>query len=202
MSDLVFLVDQDGPLADFDPWFHNRCGEEGIEIEVDHANQIHRFATDHILDEEQRALARKMVDTAGWFRELPLVEGALDGINKLAEVPNSEVWICTKPLEINPTCRDDKAAWVRKHLGGDWDHRLILAPDKSLVQGHVLLDDAPKLEWMDRATWVPVVYPMNWNGQGSEWDGLLNWKWGDDLDILVDIAKSNAHYSSSSVLFS
>lgn len=202
MTDLIFLIDQDGPLADFDRYFFDRCNENGWTMECDYASQTARFATDHIPDEEERALARAMVDTAGWFSELPVTEGAIDGLNKLAEVPNSEIWICTKPLEINPTCRDDKAAWLQKHFGDHWVDHLILSPDKSLVQGHLLLDDAPKLEWTKRATWVPVVFPMNWNGQGSEWEGLLTWTWGDDLEILVDIAKANAHYGSRSVLFS
>lgn len=197
MTDLVFLIDQDGPLADFDPHFHSRCREEGWYIEVEsHHHQTFRFATDHMPNEEERAAARAMVDTPGWFRDLPVVEGAQEGLAKLAEVPNSEVWICTKPLEANVTCRDDKAWWIEQHFGEEWVDRLILAPDKSLVQGHLLLDDAPKPEWSHRASWVPVIFPMNWNGAGSDWDGLLNWKWGDDLEILVEIAKSNAYYSS------
>lgn len=196
MTDLVFLVDQDGPLADFDPHFHNRCREQGWYLDCEGAHdQTFRFATDHMPHEEQRLAARAMVDTAGWFRELPVVEGAIEGLNRLAEVPNSEVWICTKPLEANATCRDDKAWWLEQHFGREWVDRLILAPDKSLVQGHLLLDDAPKPEWSQRASWVPVIFPMNWNGAGSDWDGQIHWQWGDDIEILVDIAKSNAYYS-------
>ncbi len=103
--------------------------------------------------------------------------GAVDGFLELAEV--APVWIVTKPLEANLTCRDDKALWIRQHLGKEWERRLIITPDKSMVHGSVLLDDAPKPEWFGRATWVPVIYPWSFNGLGSEWADLPRWQWGD-----------------------
>ena len=33
---MILLLDQDGPLADFDAHFHARCTAEGWTLDVDH----------------------------------------------------------------------------------------------------------------------------------------------------------------------
>lgn len=178
------LVDMDGPLADFDAHFFKRCAEEGYALDCELADQRHRFATDHIPDRTHRNAARTMVDTAGWFRDLPPTPGALDGINELFFY--ADVWICTKPLDANPTCRDDKADWIARHLGNRWMERLIIAPDKSMVRGTVLLDDAPKISWIERALWNPIIFRTPWNGAGSKWAHFPHWSWGESLEILLN----------------
>lgn len=183
MSLPIVLVDQDGPLAHFDALFFERCAESGWPMDCTLAEQRHRFATDHIPDKFMRQMARNMVNTSGWFADLPVVEGAIDGLHELSEV--ADVWICTKPLEANPTCRDEKAAWLVKHFGPEWERRLIISPDKSMVRGDVLLDDAPYLEWLERAPWRTVIFPMSWNGAGSKWEGHDRWTWGDPIAQLL-----------------
>lgn len=179
----------DGPLADFDRHFHTKCVEMGgIEFDVDGPHvQSERYFTDHIPDPTQRRLARTMIDAAGWFRSLPVVEGAKEGVAELLDF-GFDIWVCTKPLEKNPTCRDDKGAWLREHFPMLED-RLIIAPDKSLIIGDVLLDDAPKVAWFKSAPWVPVLFAVPFNGPGSEWDGcnLLRWSWGSDPRLLIRV---------------
>lgn len=179
----TLLVDQDGPLAGFDRHFFWRCEQDGIEVDCTAETQAHRFATDHIVDLAHRARARNMIDTPGWFRELPVVEGAVEGLNLLAE--HADVWICTKPLEANETCRDDKAWWIRHHFGKEWARRLIITPDKSMIQGDVLLDDAPHPHWYEVASWVPVIFAAPWNHTGSKWADVQRWTWGDPIAKLL-----------------
>jgi 5'-nucleotidase len=182
----------DGPLADFDRHFFKRCAESGWLMDCDYAGQVHRFATDHIPDKEHRRLAREMVDSTRWFYDLPVTPGSQEGLEELAQ--HAEVWVCTKPLEANATCRDDKAAWLARHFGEWWVKRLILAPDKSLVMGDVLLDDAPHPRWFQRAAWTPVIFPMSWNGPGSKWDGMCRWKWGDNIEHFAYYAREMAQW--------
>lgn len=187
----LVLLDQDGPLAGFDDHFWARCADEGISLDCLLHEQRHRYGTDHIPDKGERARARAMVDSAGWFADLPVVEGSVDGLNRLAEV--ADVWICSKPLATNPTSHSDKAAWLAKHYGTKWAGRLILAPDKSMIVGHLLLDDAPKLAWLPRAQWMPVIFSMSWNGAGSDWARLPHWDWSEDIATLINyVWRTNA----------
>lgn len=181
----IVLCDMDGPITAFDTAFFDRCGEHGWYMDVDGLEyQQHRFATDHVIDPEHRKAARKMVDAPGWFWNLQPTSGAIDGLHALAE--KADVWLCTKPLESSPTCRDEKAAWVEKWLGAEWLRRLIITPHKGLVRGDVLLDDAPNPDWFEDATWTPVIYTASWNGIDTKWDGLPRWQWGDDIGTLIE----------------
>lgn len=182
---MIFLVDMDGPLAGFNEHFFLRCGERGYELDCTLADQTHKFATSHIKDVTVRAAARSMVYEDGWFAQLPVVPGAVQGMNALAEI--GDVWICTKPLEANRTCRDDKARWIVEYLGVEWERKIIIAPDKSMVVGNILLDDGPHLEWYERATWHPVIFdaPFNRTGQWADDD---RWKWGDSVSDLAALS--------------
>ncbi len=198
-EDLILLLDQDGPLASFDEAAFAACEREGWGVDCTLITQQHRFMTDHMPDDDHRTLLRKIIDEPGWFRNLPVVEGAREGLKELAE--HFEVWICTKPLESSAVCRDDKAAWLVEHFGREWERRMIPAPDKSMVRGHILLDDAPNLEEIQRALWLPIVFPMSWNQQGSDWEGLPCWTWGDDPERLVQWARANQTMSPYERLF-
>lgn len=178
----IVLVDLDGPLADFDRYFFARCAEHGWELDVSLSDQTQRFATAHMPDVGHRKLAREMINTAGWFAELPVTPGAVDGLHRLSLV--ADVWLCSKPLEANPTCRDDKAAWIRRNFGEEWEYRLILTSDKSMVRGTYLLDDAPHPEWFPLASWLPVIFPTSWNGRGSKWFGIPRWGWDNPTPLL------------------
>jgi 5'-nucleotidase len=182
----VILVDMDGVLAAFDRAYFEMCAELGFEVDCELLDRKHRYSDAHIIDPAHRDLAYEEVCSPGWFISLPPEEGAIDGFHDLAEL--ADLWICTKPMEANPTCRDEKARWIRAHLGKEWESRLILAPDKSMIRGDVLLDDAPKPRWVPRAEWRPVIFPHSFNGPGSKWESFPRWQWGDDPQALVDLA--------------
>lgn len=74
-----------------------------------------------------------------FFRKLKPLPGAIEGINELAKY--YDVWILSKPSIHNPMSYMEKRLWVEDHLGFDWCKKLILCPDKSLMKGHLLIDD-------------------------------------------------------------
>lgn len=181
------LIDQDGVLADFDLRFWELCQEEGVKMDIKSMDDPlrKRFITDNILTKEDRS---KMVQYVNYgkhryFRDLPLMPGALEGVAAL-EAAGHDIWICTKPLEANWRCRDDKAEWIRRHFP-HLEDKLILAPDKGLIKGDILLDDAPKLKWLAYAEWEPVVFRHPFNGPGSQWDGLRTYTWGEPIEMLT-----------------
>jgi len=181
----VLLLDMEGPLADFDTYGWQRCADAGHEFDAGFHDRRHRFFTDHMPHVRHRKDARRMIESPGWFFDLPVTEGATEGVPELME--HFDVWVCTKPLEANPTCRDEKGAWLRRHFPALED-RLIIAPDKSLIRGSILLDDAIKPAWTNRAEWLPVVFTEPFNGAGSEWADWPHWTWADGMDALLALA--------------
>ena len=147
--------------------------------------QSERFMTEHIRDRRERKIAQKMIEEPGWFAELPVTPGAIEGVAELVEA--FDVWLCTKPMESNPTCHGDKANWIKRYFP-DLHDRLMIVPDKSMVHGDILIDDAPKVEWLDHATWSPIIFRTPFNGPGSDWGHLPSWTWGDPIDILLEAA--------------
>ena len=155
------LVDMDGPLADFDAACWEWIDRMGLRPNIDGRHQQqHHYVTEHLRRADARRLRQK-VDSPGWFRSLPVTEGARAGVDRLFE-DGHDVWVCTKPLTANPTCLNDKHAWLVNHFP-ELSERLITAPDKSMIVGDVLFDDAPRGDWVDRAMWTPVIYPTTYN---------------------------------------
>jgi 5'-nucleotidase len=188
---LTVLVDVDSVLNIFDEHFWDRCTARGYVFDIEHhSHQKKRWFTDHIPDKKHRNAARRMVDKAGWFRDIPVMPGSQEGIKALAE--KAEVYLCTKPLEINPTCHQDKFDWVKEHFP-DFTDRLIITGDKSMIRGDILLDDAPKPKWFDKAEWVPVVYSQPQNSHvDSDLYHLPHWDWSQPVDDLLSYAKEHA----------
>lgn len=183
MNKPTLLLDMDGPLAAFDSHGWERCVEAGHEFDTSFHSRRHRFFTDHMPHLHHRKETRRMIESPGWFAGLPVTPGATEGVPELMEV--FDVWVCTKPLEANPTCRDEKGRWLRQHFPYLED-RLIIAPDKSLIRGDILLDDAIKPSWVSRAQWQAVVFTEPFNGEGSEWADWPHWAWGDPIERLIN----------------
>ena len=183
----LILMDMDGPLAAFDLHFWNRCTEEGYLFDIDnHSDQKHRWFTDHIPDPRHQAHARRMIDTTRWFRDIPVTEGAQEGMKELAS--KAEVFICTKPLDADEYCLLDKRQWIGKYFPKFID-RLITAPDKSVIKGDILVDDAPKPKWYARAEWAPVIFstPSNSHPE-SDLYSLPHYDWSMPVDTLLELA--------------
>lgn len=179
------ILDIDGPLAGFDDELYRRCEAAGFAFAdgvTSVETQKSRYLTDDITDKAHRRTARDWTEAEGWFRELPVVAGAQEGVDSMLS-RGWDVYLCTKPLAANPTCRDEKAAWVGEHFP-DLKEKLVITADKSIVRGHILLDDAIKLSWLETAYWTPVVFSAAYNGPGSQWERLPRWTWGDSLSIL------------------
>lgn len=182
----VLLLDMDGPIAGFDEFHWQICKDADLEFDIESVDfQTKRYLSDHVVGRSGRRLAYKLACLNGFFRSLPVVDGSQEGV-ELLERAGVDIWICTKPMADNPTCRDEKAAWVREHFPQLLD-KMFIAPDKSKVVGDVLLDDAFLPRWVDEAHWHPVVFDRPYNRAGSNWQEYDRWSWEDPIEDLLDI---------------
>lgn len=99
----------------------------------------------------------RIMELEGFYRDLPVIEGAQDAIANLMRSGHSVHFVST-PYLSNPTCASDKLAWVEEHFGKEMMRRTILATDKTLVNGDVLIDDRPEILGEAIPTWKHLCF--------------------------------------------
>lgn len=77
----------------------------------------------------------------GFFAGLEPISGAIEAVEALLASPCYDPYILTAPSVLNPLCYTEKRLWVEQHLGLDMTRKLIIALDKSLLRGDLLVDD-------------------------------------------------------------
>lgn len=77
----------------------------------------------------------------GLFASLGAIPGAIEAVAELRSNPRLDVWILSAPSTRNPLCYSEKRIWVEKVFDYPLAKRLILASDKSLLRGDILIDD-------------------------------------------------------------
>ena len=87
---------------------------------------------------EQAENIRGMVSDDTYFSDLPVIEGAKEALEKLAE--KHEIFITTAAMEF-PTSFDAKYAWLKEHFGFIPESNYVFCGDKSIISADYLIDD-------------------------------------------------------------
>lgn len=77
----------------------------------------------------------------GFYANLTPINGAIDSVHYLLSSSKFKPYILTAPSIFNPLSYTEKRIWVEKYLGFKFTERLIISPDKSLLNGDLLIDD-------------------------------------------------------------
>ena len=77
----------------------------------------------------------------GFYLDLEPIKDAIEAMEWIARNKNIDAFILSAPSVYNPHSYTGKRLWIEKHLGFDWCNRLVLSPDKSIVQKGILIDD-------------------------------------------------------------
>lgn len=80
----------------------------------------------------------------GFFKELPLMPGAIDFIQNLLKEDFWDIRILTKPVYNSPISYLEKAEWINLYFP-ELYKKITMTQDKLIVKGHVLIDDSK--EW-------------------------------------------------------
>lgn len=156
--DLIALIDMDGTIADFDgamirelqklaaPGEGNSLGPDGRYLDLPHI----------------RARRRAIRSRPGFWRSLPTYA---PGFEIMAELKTMgfQCHVLTRGPRNEPAGWMEKVEWCRRHIP---ETPVIIAEDKSLVYGRVLVDDWPEyyLAWLGHRPRGLVVVPAHkWN---------------------------------------
>jgi 5'-nucleotidase len=184
----VVLLDQDGPLADFDAALAavlRKLGCDPGKLERTTWWTSHDIARDFGPD-----IADEVVDAVhepSFFANLPVVAGAREGVQRLLDA-GIEVFVCTAPKLSNPSCASDKLAWIDLHLP-ELRRSVVISKDKTLVRGDVLVDDKPEVTGAMTPVWSHVLFDTPGNAHASS--GLRMGSW-DDVEWLIAHARETA----------
>lgn len=124
----------DGVLADieeqFMDWYENEYG-----VRVTRAERL------GVLEPEgfpEKGAIRRYVNTPGFFRTIPVMEGAVEAVKTLME--DFEVYIVSAAMEF-PQCLSEKHEWLAEHFPFISWKNIIFCGDKSVIVTDYLIDD-------------------------------------------------------------
>ncbi|XP_061866879.1 5'(3')-deoxyribonucleotidase, cytosolic type isoform X2 [Colius striatus] len=177
---LRVLLDMDGVLADF----------EGAVLR----DFARRFPAEPRVElAARRGFSDKVAsvyESPGFFLGLDPIPGALEAVQEMIHMKDTEVFICTSPLRKYEHCVLEKYQWVEKHLGPEFVERMILTRDKTVVSADLLFDDKDTITGVEPSPrWehvlftcchnrhIPLPAPrrrlLSWH---DDWKGILDSK--------------------------
>ena len=179
----LILLDQDGPLADFDAALDEVLADLGhdptrlVATEWDYTNDVTR----HFGPDAARALDVARL-SPGFFRRLPVTPGAQEAVERLLTA-GCAVAVCTAPSLANPTCASDKLWWIERHFPA-LAERVIITVDKTWVHGDVLVDDKPEVTGALTPSWSHLRFASKGTDHLEDGREISDWsQWRAVLDL-------------------
>jgi 5'-nucleotidase len=157
------LVDMDGVLAGFDYEVERQLALHHPDIVIPPQRTNFYISADY---PDHLELVRGISDQEGFFAELPLIEGAIEGWHRIMACGFTPR-ICSSPISTNPYCEAEKLDWLKRHLVpefGSWViEQAIITKEKEKVDGVALFDDRPEVANAEDARWQHIVFDQPYN---------------------------------------
>jgi len=151
------LIDMDGVLADFETGFLLYWKQRHPDKPYIPLDQRDTFFIVDQYAAEYRELIWQIFLAPGFFKSLPEIFGAHEALNDMSTA-GIELFICTSSFAGYQNCVLEKYEWVDEHLGMEWVKRMIITPDKTIVDADYLIDDMPEIRGLAVPRWQHIVY--------------------------------------------
>lgn len=182
---MIILVDLDGVCADLEGHMYSIVTERHPEIPLVPRAERNTFYIEDQIGKHHGKVIGPIMREQYFFENLPVIEGAVEGVLRLAK--DHQVFFCSSPVT-SPWCVMEKLSWVERHFGRKWLQRTFIGRDKTLVRGHILIDDRPEVKGLISPDWVHILYDQPYNRdvpdkQRITWEKVIA---GDGLDPAID----------------
>ena len=172
------LIDQDGPLAQFEPKFLELWQAAYPERVFVSLKDRRTFYVHEQYPEECYEDMRAIIRSEAMFKDLEVVPGSQDAI-KILKNAGHDLCVCTTPVLRNPWCPTHKTEWLAKYFPG---LDIILTEDKTIIPGDILIDDKPVITGTATPGWEQYLFAAPTNQQVTD---RKRWTWDELVQALT-----------------
>lgn len=171
---MLILFDQDSVLADFDYEFERRWNMFNVCPAIPTANRTNfYYKVDY--PKEYGYIVDLIMEQEGLYRNLPPIHGAINAAKTLLD-EGHDVRICTSPSNYT-FAPNEKGLWILEHMGREFEKRIIMTNDKTMVKADVLIDDKPEITGAFIPEWRRIIVDQPYN---RHIDGPRIVDWNDE----------------------
>jgi 5'-nucleotidase len=177
------LIDMDGVIASYYTGFLNAWREKYPNRVVVSADEVLTFYLEETYPPEYKEDILAITQGKGFFENLPPIEGAIEALEEIWNSEEYEPFLCTAPDMDSEDlmCATEKLRWIEALLGYKWLKRTIMANDKTMIDGDILIDDKPTINGLQKPNWQRVFFTHAYNrhlpgpriNNWSEWKQVL-----------------------------
>ncbi|VFV19394.1 5 (3)-mitochondrial [Lynx pardinus] len=181
----------DGVLADFEGGFLRKFRARFPDQPYIALEDRRGFWLSEQYGRLQPGLSEKAIsiwESENFFLDLEPLPGAVEAVKQMANLENTDVFICTSPIKMYKYCPYEKYAWVEKHFGPDFLDQIVLATDKTVVSADLLIDDRPDITGAEPTpSWEHILFTAchNRHLQLQPPSRRLH-SWADDWKAVLD----------------
>lgn len=170
----TILIDMDGVIADQHQGFITVLKDRAPGLLSSWDGQDVHYDFEHHFPAEHQAFVRALREEEGFFRALPLIDGAKEAIAEMKE-SGHHVVICTAPIWKYQYCIPEKLAWIEHHFGHEQAANTIITRDKTLIHGDFLIDDKEMIDGVQTPSWEHLLFDRPYNKECTQ-KRHLNWE--------------------------
>jgi 5'-nucleotidase len=164
---ISIAVDMDGVLADTETHFIKYYeGESGKTFDKQAMQGIPESQSF-----PDKTAVWRYVNTAGFFRTLPLIDGAVQAIKTLIE--DFDVYIVSAAMEF-PLSLYEKKLWLEEYFPFVHWRNIVFCGDKSIIKTDYLIDD--HLKNLDTFSGIPLMFTAAHNINYNHHTRMNNWE--------------------------
>lgn len=130
------LLDVDGVVADSVSYMLDILG-----ISEEKRKKLINWNVLPDMDKEDKKKAIELLSDSDFWRNLPLIDGAKEGVKTLRFLGHDIKWV-TSPWSSCLGWEDARKEWLSKNFGGE--DPIVFTRDKEEVDGDVFVDDKPE----------------------------------------------------------
>ena len=131
------------------------------------------FATVFPAELPDKTAVRRYVNTAGFFRTLPLIEGGVEALRTLMET--YEVYIVSAAMEF-PNSLVEKRSWLTEHFPFITWQQIVFCGSKEIINADIMIDDHFKnLDFFNGDTLL-FTQPHNIFADPGRHKRIFSWK--------------------------